>query len=210
MTAAQRATGASLLFLAAAVLAGFTLADAGVEYRTFGLVEGLFALLLTYVLVHRRAWELRHTLVAWIAVAYGTIANAQLLALLFPPPGLVQWVVVAGLAITAWAALGRGTSHRLMVSLGSLALVLAVLKFSVIPALWRQGPAAGTGFGLGDLAETGRRIFADYHPVRHGSELIGFVALCCWVLATRLLWPSREPALPRTSPHESGAAIPPS
>jgi hypothetical protein len=196
MTAAQRATGASLLFLAAAVLAGFTLAETSVEYRTFGLVEGLFALLLTYVLVYRRAWELRPTLVAWIAVAYGTVANAQLLALLFPPPGLVQWVVVAGLAITAWAALGRGTPHRLMVSLGSLALVLALLKFSVIPALWRQ--------------ETGRRIFADYRPVHHGSELIGFAALCCWVLATRLLWPARERVLPRTSPDQPGAAIPPS
>ncbi|HEX8244833.1 MAG TPA: hypothetical protein VF541_15100, partial [Longimicrobium sp.] len=48
--------------------------------------------------------------------------------------------------------------------------------------------AQGTAFGLGDVAEGARRIFADWHPVRPAGELLGFAAVCCWALATRLVW----------------------
>lgn len=190
LTPAQRAVAAALLFLGSATLAGVTLVADGVVYRTFGLVEGIFALLLTYVLVHRGAWLSPAGASAWAAVGYGTLANAQLLELLFPPPGVIEWGVVGALSIAAWSALGRGSRERLVVSLASLALVLAVLKFSLIPAVWSgTGPAAGTAFGLGDLAERGRRFLADGQPVRPVGQLVGFAALCLWVVATRLLWP---------------------
>lgn len=190
LTPAQRAVAAALLFLGSATLAGLTLVADGVVYRTFGLVEGVFALLLAYVLVHRGAWLAPAGVAAWVAVGYGTLANAQLLELLFPPPGVIEWAVVGALSIATWSALGRGSRERLVVSLASLALVLAVLKFSLIPAVWSgTGPAAGTAFGLGDLAERGRRFLADGQPVRPVSQLLGFAALCLWVVATRLLWP---------------------
>lgn len=191
----RRAVGAALLFLAAGVLAGVSpLARGGVEYRTFGLVEGVFALLLAYLLVLRGAWTRPVGVIGWIALIYGTVATAQVLELLFPPPGLLEWVVVAGVAISAWGVFAGGSRRRLVASLASLAVLLALLKFSVIPVLWeRLGPAPGTAFGLGDLAEGARRIFADHRPVRPAGQLIGFAALCCWAAATRLLWADVPP-----------------
>jgi hypothetical protein len=188
-TAAQRAVAASLLFLVSAVLAGVTLVEHGVEYHLFGLVEGVFALLLGYILVLRGAWPAPAGVCGWAAVVYGTVATAQVLELLFPPPGLVQWVVVTGVAITAWSVFNAGTPRRLVASLASLAVVLALVRYSVIPVLWAHlGPAQGTALGLGNLAESARRVFADWRPVRPASELVGFVAICCWALATRLVW----------------------
>jgi hypothetical protein len=190
MSAAQRAVAAALLFLAAGVLAGIAPVEGGVEYRSFGLVEGLFALLLAYLLALRGAWPKPAGVGGGGAAAYGTVATAQVLELLFPPPGRLEWVVVAGVAIAAWGVFAGGTRRRLVASLASLAILLALLKFSMIPVLWeRVGPAPGTAFGLGDLAESARRVFADYRPVRPAGQLVGFVAVCCWALATRLLWP---------------------
>jgi hypothetical protein len=189
-TPAQRAVAAALLFLAAAVLAGVSLVEGGgVEYRAFGLVEGLFALLLSHLLILRGAWMRPEGPAGWTAVAYGTVASAQVLELLFPPPGLIEWVVVAAMAVTAWGALAAGTRRRMVISLGTLAILLALIKFSVIPVLWeRVGPAPGTGFGLGDMAEGVRRVFADHRPLRPVGQLVGFVAICLWALATRVLW----------------------
>ena len=190
MTAAQRQVAAALTFLASAAVGGVALVPGGVEYRAFGMVEGVFALLLAYLLVFRGAWERPEGFAAWTAVAYGTVASAQALELLLPPPGMIEWMVVAGIAVTAWAAFAGGTRRRLVFSLASLALLLAVLKFSVIPVLWaRMGPAAGTAFGLGDAAEAVRRTFADYRPLRPAGQLVGFAALALWALGTRLLWP---------------------
>lgn len=188
-TRPRRAVAAALLFLLAGVLAGVVPVEHGVEYRVFGIVEGLFALLLAYLLVLRGAWMQPAGVTGWAALAYGTVATAQVLEFLFPPPGLVQWVVVAGMAITAWSVFSGGSPRRLVASLASLAVILALVRYSVIPVLWtRIGPAEGTAFGLGDLAEGARRIFADYRPVKPAGELLGFAAVCCWALATRLVW----------------------
>lgn len=193
MTPARRAIAAALVFLAAAALAGVALLPDGVQYRAFGMVEGVFAVLLAYLLVHRRGWEAPETVVGWVAVAYGTVASAQVLELLLPPPGMVEWMVVAGVAVTAWGAFAGGTRRRLVFSLASLALLLAVLKFSVIPVLWtRLGPAPGTALGLGDVAEGVRRVFADYQPVRPVGQVVGAAAVALWALGTRLLWPHDE------------------
>jgi hypothetical protein len=194
MTRAQRHVAAALVFLASAAVAGVALVPEGVEYRAFGMVEGVFALLLSYLLVFRGAWERPEGLTGWLAVIYGTVAGAQALELLLPPPGMIEWMVVAALAVTSWGAFSGGTRRRLIFSLATLALLLAVIKFSVIPVLWaRMGPAAGTAFGLGDAAEAVRRTFADYRPLRPAGQLVGFVALALWALGTRLLWPPEDP-----------------
>lgn len=211
LTPARRGVAAALLFLASAVLAGVTPRPTGVEYRTFGMVDGVLALLLVYLLLLRRVWLRPPGALGWLAVGYGTVATAQLLALLLPPPGVVQWVVVTTLAFSAWAALAGRSRTRLVASLASLALLLALLKFSVIPFLWvRAGPAAGQGWGLGDLAEGFRRLFVEYHPLGPGAELLGFAALGCWALATRLLWsgPGALPAPRRRSDELDDAAEP--
>ncbi len=199
MTASQRHVAAAFAFLASAAVAGVALVPEGVEYRAFGMVEGVFALLFAYLLSFRGAWERPESATGWIAVIYGTIATAQVLELLLPPPGMIEWMVVVALAVTSWGAFSGGTRRRLVFTLATLALLLAVLKFSVIPVLWgRMGPAPGTAFGLGDAAESVRRTFADYRPLRPVGQLVGFVALALWAMATRLLWPEDIPGEHRT------------
>lgn len=208
MTSAQRAVAASLLFLGAATLSGIALVPGGVEYRTFGMVEGVFALLLSYVLVVRGAWAPPPGPLGWTALAYGTAASAQVLELLLPPPGVVEWGVVGALAVAAWAALGRGSRHRLAVSLGGLALLLAVLKFSLLPAvLSGLGPEPGTALGLGDLAERARRFVADAAPLRPAGQLVGVAALALWVLGTRLLWTERTQSGVSAGVDDAGGSV---
>ncbi|HET7320905.1 MAG TPA: hypothetical protein VFI96_00245, partial [Longimicrobiaceae bacterium] len=101
LTAARRAVAASLLFLLGAALAGIVPRATGLEYRVFGLVEGVLGLYLSYVLLLRRVWVRPPGALGWMVVAYGTLANTQILALLLPPPGVLQWVVVTGLAFSA-------------------------------------------------------------------------------------------------------------
>lgn len=190
LTPARRAVAAALLWLASGALAGVTPRAAGVDYRLFGVTEGIFAIFLVHVLLARGAW-LRHPgPLGWVAVGYGAWATAQLLELLLPPPGVLEWIVVVALAMSAWAMLAGGSRERLVASLATLALLLALLNFSVIPALWeRAGPAPGEAFGLGDLAEGARRLVVDYEPVRRSGQLLGVIAIALWAAATRLLWP---------------------
>lgn len=201
MTPARRSVGAALLFLACAGLAGVSPTSDGVIYRTFALTEGVFALLLAYLLVLRGAWCAPTDLPGWLALAYGTLASAQALELLFPPPGVVEWIVVTGLAFTAWAALAAGSRTRLMAHLASLALLLALLKFSVIPFVWeRAGPAPGEALGFGDVAESFRRLFAEHQPTTPAGQVMAFVALACWALGTRLLWAPAPSSRARAEP----------
>lgn len=194
MSDARRGVAAALLFLVAAGMAGVVPGPGGTRYHTFALPEGIFALLLSYLLVLRGVWLRPADVPGWLAVVYGTVANAQLLELLFPPPGVLEWVVVAGLAVVAWGALNAGSRARTIASLGSLALLLALLKFSVIPVLWsRLGPRAGDAYGLGDVAESARRLMADYQPVSPAAHLLGFAALGFWAFGTHLLWAEPDP-----------------
>jgi len=205
VTGARRAVGAALIFLGSAVLAGVLLTPDGVRYRTPGLVEGVFALLLTYVLLLRGVWARPLGWPGWLAVAYGTAANAQVLELLLPPPGVVEWVVVFVLAFVSWGALTSGPRTRLVASLASLALLLALLRYSVIPVLWaRIGPAPGTAFGLGDAAESLRRVLADHEPTLPSGQLLGIAALALWALGTRLLWPGDGSLPPAPGTEERG------
>ena len=195
MTAAQRAVAAALLFLGAAAIAGVAPVETGVQYRTFGIVEGVVALLLTYVLLQRRAWMSPSGVPGWAAVIYGTLASAQIAEFLFPPPGVVEWVVVATLALSGWGALSRGPRRRLVFGLATLSLLMAILRYSVIPVMWGVGPQPGDLLGVGDMAQGARRVFADYQPIRPVGQLLGFAAIAMWALATRLLWlvlPSRR------------------
>ena len=193
LTPARRAIGAALLFLLAGALAGVTPLAGSVEYRAFGLVEGIFGLLLCHLFLERGVWSRPGGAAGWIAIAYGTVATAQVVGLLLPPPGLVQWVVVIGLTFTAVAAFAARSPTRLLAALGGVAVLLALLEFSVIPFLWvRAGPGPGQAWGLGGLAEGFRRLFVEYRPLRPGGEMVGFTGLACWCAATRLLWPERR------------------
>ena len=103
-----------------------------------------------------------------------------------PAPGVLEWMVMTGLAFSAWAIVGARSRSRLLGSLSAVALLLAILKFSVIPVLWdRAGPGPGEAWGLGDLAEGLRRLVVDYEPVTPAGQLVGFAAIALWAGGTR-------------------------
>lgn len=189
LTPDRRAVGAAILFLGSAFLAGVNAGVEGLSYRTFGITEAIIALLLTHVFVRRGVWWSPPGVLRWVALAYGAIATAQLLELLLPRPGILEWLVLTGIAFTAWAVVAAGSRSRLLAGLAALALLLALLKFSIIPVLWdRSGPGPGEAWGLGDLAEGLRRLVVDYEPITPGGQLVGAAAIALWAGATRLLW----------------------
>lgn len=199
-TPARRAVAAALLFLGAAFLAGVNPRPVGFAYHAFGVTEGLLGILLTYVFLERRVWWNPSPRLRWVAVVYGAVANAQILEMLIPPPGVLEWLVLTGLAFSAWAIVGARSRTRLLGGLAAMAILLAVLNFSIIPVLWeRAGPGPGEAWGLGDLAEGVRRLVVDYEPVGPGGQLLGVAALGCWAAATRLLWREETPRAQRTS-----------
>lgn len=189
LTADRRSVSAALLFLAAAFLAGVNPGPEGLSYRTFGITETIIALLLTHVFVRHGVWWSPPGMLRWVALSYGAVASAQLLELLIPPPGILEWMVLTGIAFSAWAIVGAGSRSRLLAGLGAMSLLLAVLKFSIIPVLWdRAGPGPGEAWGLGDLAEGLRRLVVDYQAVTAGGQLLGAAAIALWAAGTRLLW----------------------
>lgn len=189
-TPARRAVAAALAFLAAAFLAGISPGLDGVRYRFFGLPEGLLALLLVNAFLTRGIWWNPAPTLRWVAIIYGTVATAQILEMLLPPPGVLEWLVITGLAFSMWGILAARDRRRLITGLSVMALLLAMLRFSVIPALWeRAGPGPGEAWGLGDLAEGMRRFIVDYDPVAPAGQLLGFAAVALWAVGTRILWP---------------------
>lgn len=192
LTPPRRAVAAALAFLAAAALAGITQTATGVEYRVFGITEGILGLLFIYILLSRGVWRRAPGIIGWLPVVYGLLATGQVLELLLPPPGIIEWFVVALLALLAWSALASGSRRRLAAALASLALLLALLKFSVIPVLLSQATPSGPDpLGLGNLTAGIRRFFVAEAPAA-GGQLAGFTALCCWAIGTYLLWPPED------------------
>jgi hypothetical protein len=194
MSGAQRSVAAALLFAMAAGLAGVAPGDAGVRYAVFGVVEGMFALLLANALVGRGVWTRPGSAAGWIAIVYGTLATAQLLEFLLPPPGVVEWVVVIGLLFSAWGLFGTGGARRVAHSLAALAVLLALIRYSVIPRLWALGPEPGSALGLGNMAEAVRTTLAEPRATGAAAQLCGFAAAALWALATRLLWSGDAPS----------------
>jgi len=199
LTAERRAVAAALTFLLAAFLAGVTVGPGRVHYALFGITEGLAAILLTFAFLQRKVWWNETGWLRWVAIGYGTLANAQILELLLPPPGVLEWMVIMGLAFGGWALLAASTRERMLTGLATVALMLALLRFSIIPILWdRAGPGPGEAWGLGDLAEGMRRLVVDHQPVTASGQVLGVVAIAAWALGTRLLWEGPSVGVGRT------------
>lgn len=189
MTIPRRQVAAALLFLCCAGLAGVIPRSTGVEYQLFGITEGLLGILLTYLLIARGAWPNPQSLPGWLATAYGAVATAQALKMLLPPAGIVQWIAVIGLIFAISAAMNATSARGVIMLISTIAVLLALLKFSVIPFIWeRAGPAPGEVFGLGNMAESFRRLFVELEAPSPSRQLFGLIALTCWASATRVLW----------------------
>ncbi len=164
------AAGVCTLFLAAFFFGGLRLGITGVEYHVFGLVDGLAALLVLYVLLNT--------------------ATAQLVSLLLPPPGLLEWLVLAALLYFAWNASYAAHRSRVVLALGAVALALAALKYSVLPFIWAHTNLPQTPIlDLREMAEGFKGLLASYVPSRPITQVFAFAAILAWVLAVWLQWP---------------------
>jgi len=184
------AAGVCSLFILAFFFGGLRASAVGLEYRLFGLVDGLAALLIVYVLLNTAALSWPRDWWGALVTVYAAAATAQLVSLLLPPPGMVQWLVLGGLLYFAWGASYAAHRTRVVLALGLVALALAVLKYSVLPFIWARTQFPATPIlDLQAMAEGIKSFFAVYVPSRPISQLFAFMAILAWVLAVWLQWP---------------------
>ncbi len=184
------AFGVGALFAVAFFFGGLRSTSLGLEYHLFGLIDGLAALLILYVLLNTGALSWPRDFWGGVLLVYAAAATAQLVALLLPPPGLVQWLVIGGLLYFAWGASYSAHRTRVMLGLGLVAVALAVLKYSVLPFVWARAQMPATPIvDLRALAESIKGFFAVYVPSRPISQFFAFTAILAWVLAVWLQWP---------------------
>ncbi|UCF19576.1 MAG: hypothetical protein JSU87_16925 [Gemmatimonadota bacterium] len=184
------AFGVGALFLLTFFCGGLWLSVAGLEYQVFGLVDGLTAILVLYVLVNTAVLSWPRG--AWGAVVfvYAAIATAQLVSLLLPPPGVLEWIVLAVLLYLAWNASYGAHRSRIVLTLGLVALALGVLKYSVLPFVWTRTQLPHTPIlDLRALGEGIKGLVALYVPTRPINQLFALGAIVAWVLAVWLQWP---------------------
>jgi hypothetical protein len=178
------------LFLIAFLLAGLRLGVTGLEYHFFGLVDGLAALLILYVMLNTAAASWPRDRWGALVLIYATAATAQLVSLLLPPPGLVEWLVLIVLLYFAWNASYSAHRSRVMLALGTVALALAALKYSVLPFIWARTTLPRTPIlDLQVMAEGVKGLLAAHVPARPITQVFAFGALLAWVLAVWLQWP---------------------
>ncbi len=187
---AASATGVSLLFLLAFVLGGLWIGPLGAQYRLFGLVDGLAALPVLYVLLNTEVLSWPGDAWGGAVLVYAGLATAQLIGLLLPPPGVLEWVVLGLLIFFAWNASYSVHRTRIVLGLGLAALALAVLKYSVLPFLWSATQLPRTPIvDLRSLGETFKGLLIAYQPTLPITQFFAFLAILAWGIAVWLQWP---------------------
>lgn len=179
-----------MLFLVAFSLGGLRLGITRLEYHVFGLVDGLAALLILYVMLNTAALSWPREIWGAVVLAYAAAATAQLVSLLLPEPGVVEWLVLIVLLYFAWNASYSAHRTRVMLALGTVSLALAALKYSVLPFIWAQANLPQTPIlDLRGLAEGVKGLLSVDVPTRPITQVFAFAALLAWVLAIWLQWP---------------------
>jgi hypothetical protein len=184
------AAGVSSLFVLTFFFAGLRVTATGAEYQLFGVVDGISALLILYVLLGTAALSWPRDVWGAVVLVYAAAATAQAVSLLLPPPGVLEWVVLGLLLYAAWNASYAVHRTRVMLALGLVALALAALKYSVLPFVWVRTELPHTPIiDLRPLGEGLKGLVAAYVPSRPVTQAVAFLAILCWVLAVWLQWP---------------------
>ena len=191
--AERRRALATCLWLAAAILLGGfdlpALGYAAFQFAPFGIVAGLLGLLYVFVLVQRGViWSG----LGWIEpllLIYWTAATAMMFRVLLPAPGLVQVALVVGAVIAAGIIVSRDDRDEAVLWLGSVAVVLAVLRFALVPVFEvRSGLPDWGPLDLGAAANALRDIFVAYAPQRPAAQALHFGALVSYALGLKVQW----------------------
>ena len=183
-------TAVCSLFTLTFLLGGIWVSAIVVEYRLFGLVDGLAALLILYVLLNTGvvSWPVD----AWggLVLIYLVAATAQLVAMLLPPPGVVEWIVLGLLLLFAGGASFGVHRSRVVLGLGLAAVALAALRYSILPFVWARTRLPETPIiDLREVSEGVKGFFVAYTPGQPITHLIAFAAILAWVLAVWIQWP---------------------
>ncbi|MGH8545311.1 MAG: hypothetical protein ACREX3_17135 [Gammaproteobacteria bacterium] len=174
------------------LLGGFdlpVLGYAAFQFAPFGIVAGLLGLLYVFVLVQRGViWRGR----GWIEpllLVYWTAATAMMFRVLLPTAGLVQVGLVIAAAIAAGVIVSREDRDQAVLWLGIVAVVLAVLRFALVPLFEARSGLPDWGpLKFGEAANSLRDLFLPYAPQRPAVQAVHFAALACYALALKAQW----------------------
>jgi hypothetical protein len=181
-----------LLLISSVLVGGLDLPASGYEafrFALFGFTGGLLGILFTFALASREVlWRPAGWLGAMLLV-YWAAATAMMFRVLLPPPGLVQ----VGLAVLAAAGAGiivsRHDREGAVLTLGIVTVILAVVRFALVPAFWARSELPNWGpIRIGGSADAIRDLFVAYTPERPASQALHFLALSLWVAALWLQW----------------------
>jgi hypothetical protein len=181
-----------LLLISSVLVGGLDLPASGYEafrFALFGFTGGLLGILFTFALASREVlWRPAGWLGAMLLV-YWAAATAMMFRVLLPPPGLVQ----VGLAVLAAAGAGiivsRHDREGAVLTLGIVTVILAVVRFALVPAFWARSELPNWGpIRIGGSADAIRDLFVAYTPERPASQALHFLALILWVAALWLQW----------------------
>jgi len=194
----RRRALATCLWLAGAVLlGGFDLPAHGYaafQFAPFGLVAGLLSILYVFVLVHSGVVLRGRRWLAPLLLVYWTAATGMAFRVLLPGPGLVQVALVIGAAIAAAILASREDREEAILWLGIVAVVLAVLRFGVVPFFEARSGLPDWGpIRLGEAADSFRDVFVAYAPQRPAIQVLHFAALASYALALRAQGGADEP-----------------
>jgi hypothetical protein len=184
------AAGVAALFLVAFFFGGIWVGPLGVDFRVFGLVEGVAALLLVYVFLNTGILSWPRGFWGALVLIYAAAATAQLVAMLLPPPGALQWLVLGLLLYFSWSVGFGAHRTRILMGVGLIGLALAALKYSILPFVWARTELPQTPiFDLRALVEGIKGLVVVYVPSRPVTQAMALAAILAWVLAIWWQWP---------------------
>lgn len=188
----RRALVTCLWLATAVLLGGFDLPAFGYtafQFAVFGVVAGLLGVLYVFVLVQRDVIRMGRGWLEPLLLVYWTAATAMMFRVLLPGAGLVQVGLVIAAAIAAGVIVSRPDRDGAVLWLGIVAVVLAVLRFALVPLFEARSGLPDWGpLKFGAAANTFRDVFVAYAPQRPAVQALHFSALACYALALRAQW----------------------
>lgn len=199
----RRALVTCLWLATAVLLGGFDLPAYGFsafQFAVFGPVAGLLGVLYVFVLAQKGVVRTGRGWVEPLLLVYWTAATAMMFRVLLPGAGLVQVGLVIGTAIAAGVIASRPDRDQAVLWLGIVAVVLAVLRFALVPLFEARSGLPDWGpLKFGAAANTFRDVFVAYAPQRPAVQVLHFGALASYALALRAQWGLGRAAAPGRS-----------
>jgi hypothetical protein len=186
----------ALLLLGASLLAGIRLPATGnrtLAFEAFGFVEGVLALLVLYLFVRQGTLPRPRFWFERLILAYWLFATAVLLRMALPPPGLGYWIGTAILGSVLLGVFSGNDRRRTVFSLGVALAACGVIRFGIIPFVWRNAALPDLGpLEFSGISDWAKGLVTDYEPVLAGNEILNLLGVALFACALWRVWPARE------------------